>query len=338
MRQVDPSTGPKGLGGQWPQRSAERQVRRDAVAFARWLQSKGLPRCQAAALLGLRPATLGRWGRGWRKNHLQIHLLGRPQRPRDPLVRITIQDHLQELGPTAGLPTLRAMFPQVVRSELRTIQAQYRRRWHQENAVVTEELVWTTPGTIWAADFTETHPPIDGVFKQVLAVRDLASQMQLAALPVLAADAQTAMEVTTCLFAALGPPLLLKVDNGSPFIAGLFTQLLNHREVCKLLSPPLTPRYNGSIEAGNGPLKNRIFYEAARHGHPGIWTSDDLAAAVAQANATLRPWGAGGLTPREAWQARRTITHPERQQFLEGIRQARWKVLHGNRSRIYGQQ
>ena len=54
---------PLGLEGQWPKRSGERYVRKTAVAFARWIGRLGVPQYQAAGHLGLRPSTLGRWGR-----------------------------------------------------------------------------------------------------------------------------------------------------------------------------------------------------------------------------------------------------------------------------------
>ena len=57
------------------------------------------------------------------------------------------------------------------------------------------------------------------------------------------------------------------------------------------MSPPRTPRYNGSAEAGNGAVKTPSHHEAARHGRIGCWTSDDLEAVRLQANLTARPWG-----------------------------------------------
>ena len=44
-------------------------------------------------------------------------------------------------------------------------------------------------------------------------------------------------------------PLVLKSDNGGPFTAGKTRQLCVEHLVQNLLSPPITPQYNGSVEA-----------------------------------------------------------------------------------------
>ncbi len=50
-------------------------------------------------------------------------------------------------------------------------------------------------------------------------------------------------------------------------------------------------RYSGSIEAGIGSLSRRTQQAAARRGHPGAWTYDDVTLAQWEANATSRPHG-----------------------------------------------
>jgi hypothetical protein len=67
----------------------------------------------------------------------------------------------------------------------------------------------------------------------------------------------------------------------------------------QLLSPPGTPEYNGTCEAGIGSLKTRTHHEAARNDRPGEWTCDDVEGARMMDNETGRPWGVNGLTPKE---------------------------------------
>ncbi len=86
-----------------------------------------------------------------------------------------------------------------------------------------------------------------------------------------------------------------------------------------LFSPPHTPRYNGAIEAGIGSLKTRTQRYAAKDGHPGYWTTDDVAAAQVEANATARPQGETGPTPNDLWQTRRPITPEERRLFQQTV-------------------
>ena len=117
------------------------------------------------------------------------------------------------------------------------------------------------------------------------------------------------------LFRLCGPPLVLKMDNGSAFIAEDLRALLREHSVLALYSPPGTPSYNGSVEAGIGSLEVRAFYESARHDRPGEWTCDDVAAARLQANATAHPWGLHGPTPEIGWQHRARVTEHEAQLF-----------------------
>src|SRR4051794_40312674 len=57
------------------------------------------------------------------------------------------------------------------------------------------------------------------------------------------------------LFHEHGAALVLKSDNGAAFISEPLRRFLDGSPARLLLSPPYTPEYNGSIEAGNGALK-----------------------------------------------------------------------------------
>jgi transposase InsO family protein len=65
------------------------------------------------------------------------------------------------------------------------------------------------------------------------------------------------------LFAIYDPPLVLKTDNGGHFIASEVRDLLAVTNITHLLSPPMTPRYNGAQEASIGSLKTRAMHIAA---------------------------------------------------------------------------
>jgi hypothetical protein len=75
------------------------------------------------------------------------------------------------------------------------------------------------------------------------------------------------------------------------------------------------PRYNGASEAGIGAPKVRAYWEAARDGRAGHWTSDDVEAARLQANETPRPNGHASLNPETLWKNRSPITHQDRSEF-----------------------
>ena len=86
-----------------------------------------------------------------------------------------------------------------------------------------------------------------------------------------------------------------------------------------LLSPPELPKYNGSVEAGIGTLKSRVFWGAARHDRPVHWTSDDVEAGVVQANAFVRKDGSCLLSPDQRWSLRVPIAQEERAAFSAAV-------------------
>ena len=312
---------PLDLAGQHPQRRQERSCRKRAIAFARWAHHHRLPRGRAAAHIGLRPGTLGRWDRTWQADYLKIHPLGRRRLHAQPIQCLQVNQYLHELGPTLGLPALRSQFPQLPRSELGDLQRDYRRQWFSQHPRFAEVLQWLIPGSVWADDFSQTPVPIEFYFHHLLAVRDLASRKQLSMHAAVHADARTAVDVLEYLFTTCGAPLILKSDWGSPFIANIFQELLARWHVIPLLSPPYWPQYNGAVEAGFGWTKTRIHIEAARHGRFDHWTLDDVEAARQLANSASRPWGQHGPTPQQRWDQRLRITAEQRQLFRQTVQQ-----------------
>jgi transposase InsO family protein len=240
---------------------------------------------------------------------------GRPVEDLDRDTRAGILAVFSLMGPHATLQALRDLFPEVARGALESLLERCRSVYRRRSRWLVHTLRWTRPGTVWAADFTEPPAPIDGLYRGLLLVRDLASGRQLLALPCDGERASVVVAALRFLFGLLGPPLVLKMDNGSAFISTEVEALLQEHGVFALFSPPGTPAYNGSVEAGIGSLEVRAFYESARHDRPGEWTCDDVAAACRQANDTAHPWGLGGLTPGEAWRGRTPLTKIEAQLF-----------------------
>ena len=96
--------------------------------------------------------------------------------------------------------------------------------------------------------------------------------------------------------------------------------------VAPLFSPPVTPQYNGAIDAGNESLKAHARVEALRHGRT-IWTSDDLEAACSNANAFARPWSLTGPSPDQRWNTRAPITADERADFRQTLAIMKTQVI-----------
>jgi transposase InsO family protein len=221
------------------------------------------------------------------------------------------------------VPTLRSRFDGMSRAELDNLVQDYRRQWRAQHTRLLHVLHWQRPGTVWAADFAEAPCLIDGHYRYLLAVRDLASGLQLLWQPVSAPTAEVVLAELSVLFARHGAPWILKTDNGSAFIADTLRWYLHRSNVFQLFSPPHTPAYNGSIEASIGSLKNRTQLHSECAGHPGLWTSDDVEAARIEANTTARPRRLHGKTPDEVWQARRPLTLHERDCFQATAQQFR---------------
>ena len=225
-------------------------------------------------------------------------------------------------GPHLGVPALRVCFPRMGRAELSDLVRRYRRVWRARHRVPLRVLHWSGIGRVWAIDFTGPLLTLEGDGRFVLAVRDLASGRQLLWRAVKEATGEVVREVLADLFARCGVPVVLKCDNGSAFICAAVRELLTEREVVVLYSPPHWPRYNGAIEAGIGSMKERTAACAARSGHAGVWTWDDLAGAQAEANTQSRPWCENAASADSVWEGRAPITGQERTAFAAAVAEA----------------
>jgi putative transposase len=312
----------RGRAGQQQRRQLEKEVRQQAVAFARELRAAGGSQTQAAALLNVCPRTLRSWDARCQARRLELVPLGRPPSRPEPATRQAVLDVLRETGGQTSVAALQEQFATCARAELTELLGRYRHVLQARYPEIQHVLHWLVPGSVWAIDFAVPSllgaaalPAIDGRFPYLLAVRDLASGYVLAWLPVTAATAAVTRALLAQLFAQYGPPLLLKLDNGSAFRDAGLQCWLAAVGVFLLYSPPHCPAYNGSIEATIGSLKTRTEHQALLHGRPGAWTSADVLAARAQANLT-QPRRLQGSTPAEVWATRRPLTDLERVRFL----------------------
>jgi transposase InsO family protein len=274
---------------------------------------------EVARRLRLGPSSLESWQASWRRDRLPVRARGRPARRADRDTRNLVVIAMHLLGPGVGVPTLQNLFPGVARSELADLARRYRNVYRRRRRGLRYTLRWTSPGTVWAMDFTESPLPIDGDYPYILVVRDLSSGAVLAALPTREATAEVVCDVLRWLFMAHGAPLVLKSDNGSHFANEDVARLLDRWSTMALLSPPGTPAYNGACEAGIGGLKTRAHDQSTRHGRPGQWTCDDVETARLMANETARPWGLASPTPDQAWRPRVRVAAADRDAFVAAV-------------------
>jgi hypothetical protein len=118
-------------------------------------------------------------------------------------------------GPSMSVATVQAWCPRASRRAIDTWLRLERRRQRARLHVVR----WHRAGRVWAMDISEAPQPIDGVYRYLLHVRDLASHCYLAALPIAQPTAAIVGALLQALVSRWGAPLVLKVDNGSAFIS-----------------------------------------------------------------------------------------------------------------------
>lgn len=242
--------------------------------------------------------------------------------------RLVVQTILDDTGPRLGLPTLQAYCPDIPRCLLAYLQADYRRQFQAEHRLVVAALHWLRPGAVWAVDHSQPPRPIDGCYEQILAIRDLASGIQLAWTPVRDATALEALPVLATLVALHGPPLVLKSDNGSAFISQRFAAWLTAQQIVPLFSPVRMPRYNGACEAGIGGMKRRTEQIAARSDRLLHWTCDDHFAALRWANDDHYPRGLAAGTATSRFAARTLLRSTERDTFQAAVVQSQAQYQH----------
>jgi transposase InsO family protein len=297
----------------------ERAIRKGAIAFRRWTARDGWTRQKAAESLGIATSTLAGWEREWAEDRMKALSLGRPPDIVDQPTRARIMTAFQIYGPDVSVATLMAEVPEAGRRELEDLAVRYRRLF-KRSLPSPHVLRWLVPGAVWATDYIEELPGrIDGRYRYILVVRDLASGEMLLALPTLSKSAETVVAALETIFKQYGPPLVLKADNS--FYAGVLDKLFQDYGVIPLLSPPGCPRYNGACEAGIGGLQAAIHIEAARFDRPGEWTCDDVEKARLVANAEHHPWGLAQPTPDQAWASRSPLTEELRQALAASVQQ-----------------
>jgi transposase InsO family protein len=237
-----------------------------------------------------------------------------------------LRHHLALFGPGIGVRTLRADFPDVAFRDCAQIAARFRRDLRQQfDDCTMVACTWTTPGTVWATDVWQIDHPIDGIYRYILDVRDLASGYIIESMPLEHATAAAVGDTLERLYRTLGAPLAIKTDNGSEFTGVGSSDLHPLWGVEQLLSPPYTPQYNGACEAGHGSIRYRADMLARRDGRPGDWSLDHLEGARTWANDLPRI--PQGQTPQQIFASRAPISTAQREQFLRACtaaRQQRW--------------
>jgi hypothetical protein len=190
--------------GQAARRREERDLRMRAVLFRQRARAHGVSAQEMAAVLDLAPRTLSSWSEDFRAGHLEARQRGRPPQHASAERSAAVMNFLAHQGPSLSLATLKAEYPDVSRAELSSLRGDFCACWRRTHRVERCELTWLYPGRVWAMDFS--HPPhlIDGCFRAIFNVVDLASHQQLLWLPV---DRCTRLPTARATTAAVSGPI-----------------------------------------------------------------------------------------------------------------------------------
>jgi transposase InsO family protein len=306
---------------QAPRRAIEAEIRRHACVCVRAAHRCGLSLTDIAAELGVDAETLRDWGLQ-RVERARIAApptpLGAPPLDCPPVVARRVHQELALYGPGIGPGWLKQSFPDISYRDLYRITKRFRSDLQASlRSCVYRACCWTLPGSVWAMDYWEPDHRIDGIYRYVLDVRDLATGYHIDAVACEHADADTTIAVLTRLFQDHGAPLVLKSDNGSHFTADAVRDLLERHEIELMLSPAYLPEYNGACEAGHGSLKARIEALARRDGAPGQWTCNHLEAARLWVNRQAAAHRPG--TAEARWKLRGPLPADVRVRFRHAV-------------------
>lgn len=190
------------------------------MEHVRFAVIEGGEKGEIAEGLGMSPRTLRAWEKREREGLLRARRRGRPLQRSSVEARNAVIRTIERHGPQIGVQTLRRLSPGLAKGEIKDLLGRYRAQYIREHALELEALEWTTPGLVWAMDHTDPPSPVDGSKRAVLSVRDLSSGAQILWKEELGPRASEVARDLESRFESFGAPLVVKVDNGSAFIAG----------------------------------------------------------------------------------------------------------------------
>jgi len=229
------------------------------IDFAR--QRTGLSLVSLCRGMGIPMRTLRRWNsrRGAHKPLL------RPPGPAktglfDPMV-LAGEIASLSLGThrTAGMGRLYEKYGDVLsRRELAVMAEEIRKEQNDIERRGLYRIEWLVPGIVWAIDGTTFTSESTGR-QEIQTVRDLCSKYLLK--PLVTQWTPCCAEVgghTAELTDVNEPPLFMKMDNGGNLVGREHMDALADHRIIPLISPPVYPRYNGSLENAQANVKDTI--------------------------------------------------------------------------------
>lgn len=228
------------------------------IDFAR--QNTGLSYQHLCRAMDVPYRTFKRWRRRKEGGHPLVRAPGPSKTgPFDPAVlsgELALLPHGNHRTP--GIGRLYGKYSESLsRREIAFMAAEVRAEQNDIHRRNLRRVEWLVPGVVWAIDGTEYA---DGSGKrQLMTVRDLCSKYLLR--PMVTEWTPCGKEVGSHmvnLWKDNEAPLFLKMDNGGNLVGQDNMKILAENRVMPLISPPLYPRYNGSLENAQGDFKEAV--------------------------------------------------------------------------------
>jgi hypothetical protein len=219
-------------------------------------QEQGVPYIRLCPLVPVAYSSFGRWRRRVAKGLPPVQVPG-PQKQGvvDPeVLKQEVAKLKHGAQRSAGVGALYLRHCQAVsRRDLAALVLAAREEAQRQRRAALTELGWVVPGLVWAMDDSFLNGRSG---PRLHLVQDLGSRFKLPPLisPRLAAGKQVAAHLEQQ-FAASGPPLFCKRDNGSNLNHRAVDQLFADAGVLPLNSPPYYAPYNGGIEYAQREVK-----------------------------------------------------------------------------------
>lgn len=313
---------------QQPVLEARRQVQKDVLALLMHARGCGKTTRHVARALGIAMRTLLQWQRSWDDlaDRLRPAVRGAPQYVATPAQRHEVHRIIDLFTPWMPEAALQELFPEIARREvMRLLMGRRAAAWRDGQRRGDCQVRWSTPGQVWAMDFTELDEPDAQGHRYALVVRDLASRCIIATEACDQQEAAVVLRVVTRLLRTTDPPLVIKADNGRHFRCAEVEALLVQHGIVPLWSPPYCPRFNGAIEAGIGRWKDRLRILVDRDGQGQGANGDHLEGARLWANRDGE--ATRGVSPEQSWQVRPQVGGATRSHFQQVLRWERARAL-----------
>ncbi len=203
---------------------------------------------------------------------------GRRPRVLTAVQRLQITQALQQ-DPRWGVARLRQRFPELPRNTTAIFVRAYKAARARNPRRPRCRLVRHVEGAVWAIDGTWMAGPVDGKSRRALVVVELKRRQVMALASVRGERVADVLALLRHLFARHGPPLVLKLDNGSAFIAEALRSFCQEHGIVLMHSPVRLRGWNGTCEVSGRWAKARAAAAAVARGNTTL-SQCDLDAAV----------------------------------------------------------